>query len=378
MHFSEDELRHLLEQTNGKNSISLYMPTTGNPDGARGDRTLYKNLLARMEDELETLGEEDVTGLLEPAYDLLRDKPFWSRQSDGLALFLSGSYFQDFQLPVHFEPRALVGQSFHIKPLLPLACDKNRFFLLAMNKGEVRLYDCTRYSATEVPLEDIPADVEEAARVDDSSAPLQQHTGTGGADRTAMFHGQNRDDSARHEDVAKFCRQVDQAVCKATGQDATVIFCGPDRLFSIYSEVTGLKQLLDDNVSINPDGLSGDRLRDMSLPRMERIFKDNIERDRSRYLEQEPRGLTITETSEICPAAALSRVDTLFVSLHDEVWGRIDGNDVQTVTERRPGDMDLLDLACTRTLLTGGTVHALEREEMPAETDAAALLRYSI
>jgi hypothetical protein len=44
--------------------------------------------------------------------------------------------------------------------------------------------------------------------------------------------------------------------------------------------------------------------------------------------------------------------------------------------EAAAGDEDLLDVAATYTLLRRGTVYAVASEHMPADTPAAAILRY--
>lgn len=50
--------------------------------------------------------------------------------------------------------------------------------------------------------------------------------------------------------------------------------------------------------------------------------------------------------------------------------------EVSVHEEAESGDGDLLDLAAVQTLLTSGTVYALDPEEMPDGATVAALFRY--
>jgi len=81
---------------------------------------------------------------------------------------------------------------------------------------------------------------------------------------------------------------------------------------------------------------------------------------------------------EALPAAFYGRVESLFVALDQEQWGRFDPatNTLALHTEAESGDVDLLDVAAIQTLLHGGKVYAVERTEMPGDSLVAAVFRY--
>ena len=81
---------------------------------------------------------------------------------------------------------------------------------------------------------------------------------------------------------------------------------------------------------------------------------------------------------EAVPAAAYSRIDTLFVDLSQQRWGRFDPDAGEVVVHATPedGDEDLLDLAAVETYLNGGAVYAVTPDKMPVESAVAAILRY--
>jgi hypothetical protein len=63
-----------------------------------------------------------------------------------------------------------------MKPLLPLLSGDGQFYILALSQNGVRLLQGTRYSVSEVELEDIPGDLAETLRHDDHGQPLPFHT----------------------------------------------------------------------------------------------------------------------------------------------------------------------------------------------------------
>jgi hypothetical protein len=71
-------------------------------------------------------------------------------------------------------------------------------------------------------------------------------------------------------------------------------------------------------------------------------------------------------------------VETLFVSLDDQVWGAYgrEAGITESHEEQQPTDQDLLNLAALATLENGGRVHAVPRGEMPDETPTAAIFRF--
>ena len=60
------------------------------------------------------------------------------------------------------------------------------------------------------------------------------------------------------------------------------------------------------------------------------------------------------------------------------MWGGFDPDtmSVDLHPEPEPTDEDMLDFAAIHTLLNGGTVYAVEPEQLPEQAPAAAIFRY--
>ena len=87
----------------------------------------------------------------------------------------------------------MVGERFHIKPLLPMFVGDGRFFILAVSQNDVRVLNGTRNSVDKINLEDMPTSLAEALRFEDPERQLQIHTSTdaprGVTERPSAFHG---------------------------------------------------------------------------------------------------------------------------------------------------------------------------------------------
>lgn len=132
--FVRNDLR-LLMQHQDRWLVSIFMPTHSVTTRVQEDRIRFKNLVKEAENKLDELGADKPDSLLEPAYRLLDDRPFWRDQSDGLALFVGEGLFKPYRLPLRFDELVSVTDRFHIKPILPLLTGDGRFYLLALSRN---------------------------------------------------------------------------------------------------------------------------------------------------------------------------------------------------------------------------------------------------
>jgi hypothetical protein len=84
---------------------------------------------------------------------------------------------------------------------------------------------------------------------------------------------------------------------------------------------------------------------------------------------------------EIIPAAHHGRVESLFVAVGVQQWGRYEpgAGTVELHEDRALGDQDLLDLAAVETLAHAGDVYAVSPDKVPgpqANSPVAAVFRY--
>lgn len=362
--------------------VSLYMPTHRSLPEAKQDPIRFKNLLRNAGSELEAKGlrASEIEEFLKPAQTLLGDPLFWRYQSDGLAAFLSANGFRSYRLPLSLKELSIVGDHFHIKPLLPLLRN-DRFLVLALSKNAIRLIEGTRYGASEVELENVPGSLTEVMGNYEFEEQLQFHTRApqAGNGRAAVFHGQGSGIDDLKPRISEYFRRIDEGL-RATLKDKQLplVIAGVESLFPIYSEVNTYGKLLEEGIAGNPDLLSAEQLRQRAWEIVEPVFLSAREDAENRYHALAGTGRTSNDLREVVMAAYDGRVDVLLVTVGVQVWGRFN-NEKRSVAaheQRQPDDRDLLDICVVNTLMNRGSVYPVEPDGVPGNGLVAAVFRY--
>jgi hypothetical protein len=382
---SRGELNALLRQSEFP-CVSLYMPTHAAGSDNRQDPIRYKNLLRRCEDMLAAEGVRgrDAQEMLSRPRQLLEDAPFWRNQSDALALFIGPRIYRFYRVPLETEEILTVSRRFHVKPLLPLFSRNGLFYVLALSQKNVRLLQCTRYSAREVGLPDVPTSIDEALAGTVFEKAQQFHTGTPareGSDRAAVFHtqGTGHDDSVKKKYVVEFLRLVRDGVMRQLeDRHDPLVLAGVQAEQAMYREIDRYADTLSEGVDGNPDLLSGEQLRERAWEVVEPAFRRQEADAIAAYEQAQHTVRAARDVHKVVPAAYEGRVQTLLVTLGEQLWGTYlpEGGRAEVHDTRQPGDDDLLDFAAAHALMHGGGVHALSKEDMPDGASLAAVFRY--
>lgn len=367
--------------------ISIYMPTFRAGRKTEQGPIRLKNLLKQAEQYLLDLHfrNPQIRTLLEPAEALLTTGLFWQHQSDGLALFLSPAGLLSYRVPLSFDELVVVSKRFHLKPLFQLLTGDGLFFVLAISQNAVRLLECTRYGCDTIDLAGIPTSIAQALQFDDPEKQLQFHTGTSAPDagrgRSAIFHGHGAGSDDAKTNLLRYFRSIDQGLQKLfQDRQAPLVLAGVEYLLPIYREANHYPYLIEEAIEGNPEELSDKTLQEQAWNLMEPIFRQAQDKARMDYerLSKSKSNWSSRDLEKIVSASLAGRVETLFVAMGVQQWGRFDPQTgtAQLHEEARPGDEDLLDLAAIQTFLNGGTVYARDPNEMPDDSQAAAIFRY--
>lgn len=376
------EALHTLTETQQGPCVSLYLPTHRIPTETEQDRIRLKNLLGEAETALVNSGlrSPEAKALVQPAEDLLRLKFFWRGQQDGLAIFLALDFFRAYSVPLEVPELVVVSERFHLKPLLSLL-GTGRFYILALSQNEVRLFQASQYSISEVELEGVPKSLAEALKYDDPEKQLQFHTGTQETtgERPAMFHGHGVGTDDAKTNILRFCQHLDRGLHDLLRQERVpLVVAGVDYLLPIFAKASSYAHLLPEGVSGNPESLSPQELHRQAWL----VVKPHLEAARrkaeARYRELAGTAKTAHDLKEILLAAYQGRVESLFVAVGQQKWGSFDAqqNVLHQFPEAQAGAQDLLDEAAIQTLFQGGTVFSLEPENIPDGPPIAAVFRY--
>ncbi|MEB3827704.1 baeRF7 domain-containing protein [Phormidium sp. CCY1219] len=388
--FSKDELKNLIENTQTP-CVSIYMPTPKRGSETQQSPIRFKNLMTEVEQKLDAIGirVSDAMEWLQPVKDL--DTPdFWEHQEHGLAIFASPDRFVYYRVPLEVEELAVVGDRFHLKPLMPLLTKNGRFFILALSQHNVRLLEATQYNVREMHVEDVPESLEEALLYDETakSGQFRFFTSRGGTRNPAqerVSHGQGSPDRDKFQrDIAQYFHQVNEAIAqKLHDEDAPLVLAGDESILPIYHEANSYSHLLEKGIAGNPKLLKPEELQKWAWQVVQPEFEQAYHEAVSKYEElvgSPENHEAFSQLQDIVPAAYYKRLDSLFVAVDRHQWGQFDPNTntVDIHESPQPNDEDLLDFAAVYTFLNGGTVYAEPRDRVPGNAPVAAIARYSV
>lgn len=380
---SRIDIDRLLEKSSGP-VVSLYLPTHRAGPQIQQDPIRLKNLMREAEEGLEALGlrSPEAERILKPARDLLSDGFFWRHQSDGLAVFLARDFHTHYRLPIRFDELSVVGERFHVKPLLPLLSGDGRFYVLAVSQKDVRLLEGSRHSVSRVELADLPKTLSEALGPEVWQEQIQLHSArvpAVGGQRTAIFHGGGVAHEGAKDELLRFFRRIDAALTDFLRDDQSpLVLAGVEYYFPIYREANTYPHLVKGGVAGNPELQDAAELHERAFALVEPIFEKERHDAAAKYRQLAGTGRTSNDVLETVAAAVQGRVEALFVTVGVQVWGvpHSDGKGVVRHDAPEPGDVDLLDLAAVRALQTGGKVYAVPKADMPDGESVAAVLRF--
>ncbi|MDP2735514.1 MAG: hypothetical protein Q8P12_04865, partial [bacterium] len=274
--------------------MSIFLPTLRPGKDEKG-RIQLKDLLRDAEARLASAGltEAGATELLAPVRELTQRSDFWQYQSDGLALFLAHGYWGCFRVPLQLPAFVAVADRFEITPLLPLWTSADPFYLLALSRNQVRLFEGTRYAISELDARGIPRSLPETLESSVDESQRQQHTLKPGLP----------------EDELRYFRQVDQGLRKVLADTGVpLVLAGVEDATSLYRQANTYAGLLDGSVAGNPDRLSAEELhakaREIVQAHYDRLRHQAVRQ----YTERKDAAKTSESLQEILPAASGGRI----------------------------------------------------------------------
>jgi hypothetical protein len=315
--------------------------------------------------------------LLRPLQELADDREFWNRTLDGLAVLSSADVHRVYRLQRPVPERALVADSFHIKPLIRILQSADRYQLLALTLDSVRLFEGNRDVLDEVPLAaGVPHTIEDAL-----GSELTEPTLTG-SPRTAsgnvMFHGHGSKKDERAIDTERFFREVDRAIWMNHSRPSGLplfLVALPEH-HAAFRRISRNPLLVEDAIGADPQSLDIDALRTLGWeaerPRYLELTAELVDR----FQAARAKGLASDQQSEVADAAASARVGTLIVDADQHIDARFDAASGHIDESATEGGDDLLDDLSELVLKRGGRVVVVPPERMPTQTGLAAIYRY--
>ncbi len=286
-----------------------------------------------------------------------------------------------FRVPVHFKENVTVMDRYYIKPLLGMALNDNRFFMISLGLEGPKLYQCSRFGINEIPLPNVPENFEEATKYSVIEREIQFHTNSapsGTREAGVAFHGSGGGMDGKKADIVEYFKKVAHGISDVIGQEnAPLLFAGLEQHFGTYKKANSYAFFIEDQLHSHESWrYETEELHARAIEIMDPYFLANRNRAIETYHDLAATGKTASDIEAILPRAFEGRVDTLFISPETVAWGIFDTAALKADVHTNPdvNDQDLLDLAALYTHLKGGAIY-----EVAPDTNVpspAAIFRY--
>ena len=384
--FSQDDLTKLINAGPGI-GVSLFLPTKMVGRETLQNPIMMKNLLAQALAKLDASGiprsEADV--LLGPAMDLLENFAFWQHQEHGLAVFISADGMKSFKLPIPVAELAVVGEGFHITPLLVLQDMNAPFVVLTATADETHVYQATRFAMTAVDIDDLPVSLKAMDLPLDYESPLQSggygRPNTGGQNMPKTQVYGDSPEEWRKGRLIEYVRRIAASLAAyLAGQPKDVVVIADAELGGHLARAEALSAVIAGFVEVNPASQDSASLHAAACKVMQPIhakpLDEALERLDAMLGCKDATGST--DPVALIAAAHTGQVDILFVAEGASLSGTFDAETGATmvVEDGAVGARDLINLMAQLSLRNGGVVTVLAPDRLPDDRVMAAILRY--
>lgn len=374
-----------LHNINQDPCISIFIPThrAGEKVLQGEDSLSLKNQLKDVKDKLANNGLDatKIKNITLPIQKLIDNSSFWREQSDGLAIFAADGFFKSYTLPVHFKAYNYISNSFYLKPLMPMFNGDGSFYMVTLDRDNVKLYECRRHSFTEIEIDDlIPESKQDRVGFDYEEKNLQFRTGQASIGQV-MYHGQEAATGKKKNEIKKYFRAINDGLSTIFSEESMpLLLAAQGPLFDIYKEVNTYPHLMDQNLTIDFSNTDIFEIHELAWERMAPVFDQKRQDHLAQFLEQQGKGTTAIGIDKILPAAINGQIDALFCENKADVFGQYqtENNVIKVTQEEDNGhNISLMNLAAIKTFLNGGATYLLEKDEMPnTNSRINALYRY--
>lgn len=370
-------IARLLEHR-GANAVTIYLPTVESGDASAKNRIRFKNAVQRATDALRAMGADDavIERTFEPVSRWESGDDWWAHQGHGLAVFLHDGAIDAFRLPASVEERTLVGDRFHMLPLLQLRDASWPHYVLCLEQQGPTLYAATAHTLDPV-IHDLPS-LSDALGHQTTEAHSKGHSTASDGGRWILHGHGNGSDEEHKRELRKYCRVVDEKVRAILPNGRTpLVVVAVDYVGAIYADASDHPTIIG-RVAGNPGSFDREELHRRTFSVAEAHFAEPQNRDLEALGQALHRDMATVEIERVLRAANDGRIEVLFLQTGEQLTGEWEPTK-RSVTELSDDDRSdhaLMDLAAREVLGKGGRLRFTDGSSLPTDEPVAAILRY--
>ncbi|MAS96659.1 MAG: hypothetical protein CMO55_26005 [Verrucomicrobiales bacterium] len=370
--------------------VSIVLPMEKAGVETRQNPIRFKNAIREAKEMLGANDESagDLNRQLTKLESLCEDESleFWQCQDSGLVVYL-GEASEPVCLGLPFSPKGnvSVGSTPMLSPLWRLQ-NPSRYFVLALDLSDLKLYEASRWWVRELMLSQIPTSVDEAMKYDDPEKSLQFHTvsqsnatGAGGGDVSFHGHGGAGDENQDRQIDRYFELVAGGLPQELPDRKTPLIVLGPDHERSRYREKNRYENLSMEEISLNPSSKKAPELFASIRERIDEIEAEKLKEEISELSDQIALGTASDDIEEIARASLEGRIKAVYAKEGAVKYGKVDMESLQVESagSKDESDTDLVAFSIRKAESTGARIISLPEDvALPEDSEIAAQFRY--
>ncbi|MGE5439108.1 MAG: hypothetical protein ACM3UR_04570, partial [Bacteroidota bacterium] len=247
-----DELKMLTQERKWP-CVSIYIPTSRRGTEVIQASIRLKNQLRDIDRQLK---EKDVNPLLineilTPAQDVVDDEFFWNHQEDSLAIFLAKGESHMYRLAINIDEQSNISNRFFIKPLIPALSQINAFYIMFLDRKNLKLFRANPFGYEEVDLKNVVTNMDDALQLDESEQ-REFRGAEGGAHRASLYvgPGYGTDDAKKEKDIRRFFQRADKGIFNTVkGENLPMVLSGVEYLLPIFKSASSYPNIAEEGVA---------------------------------------------------------------------------------------------------------------------------------
>ncbi|MGV8905530.1 MAG: hypothetical protein ACOH15_02890 [Acetobacterium sp.] len=371
------EFPHPIMEKGKSPVISIYIDTNITKPDRLENPIRFKNLVREAQELLkdkEIRGFKDLFSFFKQLED---DVIFWEGATEGMAILADQEECIVYKLPIKVTSRVIVSDSYYIKPLLRSYQLSGRYHILGLNRDRFFLYEADHYGLNKISLDDKDATME-GVLGDQLTDRDQAHVSLGG-DKSA-YHGYGGAKDEKKIDEEKFFRHVDSFIQERYSMPYKIplILVGLEQHQGEFRKTSKNPYLISEGIKSDIEAMDKTMLYEKVQNVMMDIFKQELKERMEIFKEAFSKDMASDDVVQIAKAITEGKVAVLYLEEHKIHPGKYDFS-LGTIKEGPSGDSyvgDIYDDMAEAALSRGGDVLILEKEDMPTESDLAAVYRY--
>lgn len=313
-HVTSDDLKVMATATGPV--VSLFAPTDPAHHSPQETTTRVKSLTNTALRQLIDDGTQEGVAkrIVAPLEELLNDGEFLRNQSNSLVAFAADGVSFIYRLGLQLDEHVAVNDHFVLRPISAALTSSHAFYVLALSRNKVRLFNATEDVIYPIELGDtVPSSMDDVIDQDDRQKQLQ-HRSSGGSQ--AIFHGHGVGDEIAQIDKEKFVRAVGEGLGDLLGRARSqpMVLASVSEAHPLVKKLSEYPVVMEDFIPGNPDATGPSQLHADAWKIARNWFEKNDDEAYGRFAAVHGTGQGIAQPEAIRQAAQEGRVDTLFIN----------------------------------------------------------------